>query len=74
MLITLKIIEAKRWNTCAGCSGSIRVCEKFLQILQDNKQVRGERYCLSCLDIAQMNHPGLTITEEQTTKIATRNQ
>jgi MinD superfamily P-loop ATPase len=57
----LKVISAKSWIKCASCSEQIRTDEKYIQVFNNDKQVRGERYCKGCEKYARMNN---TIEDE----------
>lgn len=49
--------QAKRWVKCCGCEEQIRTCETFLQVVDNGKDVRGERYCTDCESLAHENNP-----------------
>jgi hypothetical protein len=55
-MLTLEKIEAKSFCKCCCCGETIRKCEKLFQLMEDGKAVRGERYCVSCEDIAYENN------------------
>ena len=52
----LETREAKTWTRCTCCSEQIRTCEKYLQVTENGRNVRGERYCLHCEKYARMNN------------------
>ena len=44
--------------TCASCSEPTYKLRKYIQVVNEyGKDVRGERYCLSCEDVARLNNP-----------------
>ena len=50
---------------CACCGERVRKCETFVQVVDHNgDNVRGERYCLSCEDIAHDNNSESPIYRE----------
>ena len=48
---------AKSWFKCASCQEQIRTDEKYLQVVQNGKPVRGEKYCIHCEKYARLNNP-----------------
>lgn len=58
-MLTLEVIEAKFGGNCVACGSRWRTCEKFLQVKQNGKTVKGERYCVHCEKLAHMNNPGI---------------
>ena len=48
--------EATRGFNCCSCSERIRTCEKYLQVKEKGRNVKGERYCLDCERYARMNN------------------
>lgn len=55
-MLKLVKIEATSFCKCQCCGESIRKCEKYLQVQENGKNVRGERYCVSCEEIAWQDH------------------
>lgn len=55
-MTTLKVIYAKGFGKCCCCSGTWRNSEKYFQVLEDNKPVKGERYCSYCEKYAKANN------------------
>ncbi len=55
-MLTLKIVEAKSWLKCSCCAAQVRTCEKYIQVFNGEKAVRGERYCTHCEKYARMNN------------------
>ena len=56
-MVTIETRKAKSWIKCCCCSEQIRTCDSFLQVLDNGKPVRGERYCEGCECIAHENNP-----------------
>ena len=48
---------------CVSCGEYWKKYERFIQVLMNNKIVRGERYCCGCEHIARINNP--TPTRQQ---------
>ena len=49
--------EAKSGFNCVSCGERVRNCEKYLQVVENGRPVRGERYCVHCEQIAHENNP-----------------
>ena len=41
---------------CVCCGEYIKTCEKYLQVMNGNKPVRGEKYCVDCEEPARQNN------------------
>lgn len=57
IMITIETREAKRGFNCTCCGERVRQCEKYLQVLDNDSPVRGERYSIHCRRLAEANNP-----------------
>jgi|LakMenE01Jun11ns_1017448.scaffolds.fasta_scaffold8717338_1 hypothetical protein len=55
-MITLQIVAAKSWIKCVACSEQVRTDEKYIQVMNNDKPIRGERYCRGCEKYARLNN------------------
>jgi hypothetical protein len=65
-MLTIEKREAKHQIKCSCCGSTVRTCEKYLQVLNDDSPVRGERYCIHCETEAYENNPDIGMAPEST--------
>lgn len=48
--------EAAKQFKCCCCGEIVRKCEQYVQVMNGDKPVRGERYCVDCEPYAYQNN------------------
>lgn len=55
-MCTYEETTAKTFGKCVSCGETWRKFERYFQVKNNGKNVRGERYCLHCEDTLNLNN------------------